>query len=227
VIVGDKEREEGIANGSNTRKNEVDENGEPIVHPTASAAVGTEDAAGAPDDAEYTDDPFIRARPLSKDEAESGRYTIFDVVLPLPGYDVVYPSNDVGKFYEEFMASEIGGGLDPHNMRRAWKEISLSGGYRKMMARPLGQGVEVDVKAYQSPDAQLVQTDLEKLEKREPASTSVPQSAEEQAQTGGKDQLAILLKLKLGSSQYATMALRELTKGGAAGYRPEYSLSKR
>jgi tRNA pseudouridine13 synthase len=228
VIVGDKEREEGNANGSNTRKNEVDENGEPIVHPTASTALGTEEAANAPHDDDYTDDPFIRARPLSKDEAESNRYSIFDVVLPLPGYDVLYPSNVIGEFYKEFMASEIGGELDPHNMRRAWKEISLSGGYRRMMARPLGHGVEAEVKVYHSPDAQLVQTDLEKLTKGDEASAEVPQpTVEGQAQSGGKEQLAIILKLKLGSSQYATMALRELTKGGAMGYRPEYSLSKR
>jgi tRNA pseudouridine13 synthase len=229
VIVGDKEREEGIANGTNARKNEVDENGEPIVHPSASAALGTEEAANASLDDEYTDDPFIRARPLSKDEAESNRYSIFDVVLPLPGYDVVYPNNAIGEFYKEFMASENGGGLDPHNMRRAWKEISLSGGYRKMMARPLGHGVEADVKIYRNPDAQLVQTELETLQKGNQKSAEALQPAEEgQAQPAGEEQrLAIVLKLQLGSSQYATMALRELTKGGATGYRPEYSLSKR
>lgn len=42
-------------------------------------------------------------RPLSCEELE--KYTIFDVVLPLPGYDVVYPDNlkdDYKEVIEEY-----------------------------------------------------------------------------------------------------------------------------
>lgn len=222
VVVGEKERQEGLASGG-ARKDEVDESGEPIVKPSASAAVGTQEHADAGPADEYTDDPFVRARPLSKEEAESGRFTILDVVLPLPGYDVEYPSNAIGDFYKEFMASDAGGGLDPHNMRRAWKETSLSGGYRKMMARPLGQYVQVEVKPYQGAEVQLLDTELEKMQKADgTAKATEPASTEE-----GEQRLAIILRLRLGSSQYATMAVRELTKGGATAYKPEYSVTNR
>lgn len=42
-------------------------------------------------------------RPLSSEELD--KYTIFDVVLPLPGYDVVYPDNlkdDYKQVIEEY-----------------------------------------------------------------------------------------------------------------------------
>lgn len=223
VVVGEKERAEGVANGNNRPAEEVDEHGEPIVHPSASAGYEAAPSVGE------VDDPFVRARPLSREEAESGRFSVFDLVLPLPGFDVIYPQNELGKFLEDFMASEQGGGLDPHNMRRAWKDISLSGGYRKMMARPLGAGVQVEVKAYSGIDEQMVQTDLEKLEKltkTEPQDESAPENGPD-AGLSGKDKLAVILKLQLGSSQYATMALRELTKGGASSFTPNYSVTNR
>ena len=44
-------------------------------------------------DASDPSDPFAhsRARPLTASEADSGLYTIHDIVLPQPGYDVIYP----------------------------------------------------------------------------------------------------------------------------------------
>lgn len=208
VVVGEKEQQEGAPVANGIKRDEVDEAGEPIIHPTAADP-------SAPNSAPTSDDPFVRARPLSKEEAESGRYSIFDVVLPLPGFDVLYPSNEIGKFYVDFMACEEGGALDPYNMRRSWKDISLSGSYRKMFTRPLG-AVEAEVRSYSAVDEQMVQTDLEKLEGK-PAPSVVKTSSE------GDDKVAVVLKLQLASSQYATMALRELTKGGAVGYRPDYS----
>ena len=46
----------------------------------------------------------------------------------------------------------------------------------------------------------------------------VPES-EEQA----KKKLAVILKFQLGTSMYATVALRELSRGGIASYKPEFS----
>lgn len=199
VIVGEKDEDTGPA------KTEVDDDGEAVFHPA-------ED-----DSAPLGDDPFTRARPLTKAEVESGKYNVFDIVLPLPGFDVSYPANEIGEFYKTFMASEAGGGLDPHNMRRSWKDISLSGGYRKMMARP-GNDFGFEVRKYVDDGEQMVETDLERLEgsNRQTAAGTIGQG-------GDKSKIAVVLKMQLGSSQYATVALRELTKGGAANFRPDYS----
>jgi tRNA pseudouridine13 synthase len=199
VIVGEKDEPK-----EETGEVELDQDGEPVVRPSG-------------DDSSKPEDPFTRARSLTKEEAESGKYNIFDVVLPLPGWDVEYPKNSIGKYYEELMASEIGGGLDPHKMRRNWKDASLSGSYRKMMSKP--GGLTVEVKRCSDELEQLVETDAEKVLKQ---NGQAQENGQGQAEVKG-DKLAVVLNMQLGSSQYATMALRELTKGRALAYTPEFS----
>ncbi|KAK5107517.1 hypothetical protein LTR62_001047 [Meristemomyces frigidus] len=220
VIVGEKDDRPVV-------QDEVDEAGEPIIRPSG-------------EDAGIAEDSFTRARPVSKQEAESDKHTIFDIVLPQPGFDVLYPSNAIGDFYKEFMASEQGGGLDPYSMRRSWKDASMSGGYRKMMARPL-QGVGWEVIPYGGMEEQLVGTDMDVIQKREREQGQTNGGVGREGVDGngdvhmeslsevagapavGKDKLALVLRFQLGSSQYATMALRELTKGGALAYKPEFN----
>lgn len=207
-----------------------DQDGEFIINPA-----GTENANAA-------DADFERARALTAAEAASGQYTIWDIVLPQPGYDVEYPANAIGEFYKDFMGSEQGGGLDPHNMRRPWREISLSGGYRKFLARPL-QPLSFTVHAYTKSDEQFVETDLQRLQQGRDANFGPARrngGAKEQSR-GDADadvdanmqdapevqeeasKLAVVITLQLASSQYATMALRELMKaGGVKAYKPEF-----
>ena len=255
---------------------DVDTDGEAVVLPA------TDDRATNPDDI------FERARALTAEEAESGNYSIFDIVLPTPGYDIIYPSNEIGKFYEEFMASERGGGLNPHEMRRQWKDISLSGSYRKILARP-AKDFSFEIKTYKDEDEQFVVTDLDRLglesrpqrkgysrhgkdndahhdtaETNDAEQESRPDQEEDDsrmmqdsndaahgndtgsltkiktASQGSEDieqggvsllggayrdyKIAVILKLQLGSSQYATMALRELMKsGGLKTYKADFS----
>ncbi|TVY34387.1 Multisubstrate pseudouridine synthase [Lachnellula occidentalis] len=155
VIAGDLVLVDTPAQIASAAKDEVDENGEVVVRPAA-------------DDTAVThDDLYQRARPLTAEEAESGKYTIFDIILPTPGFDIEYPANDIGDFYKEFMGSELGGGLDPANMRRKHKDFSLSGSYRPLMAK-VGQDLSFEVSAYRSETEQLVETDTEKLDKLRP-----------------------------------------------------------
>lgn len=213
-------REQADKMDTSTKPAEVDADGEIIVQPE-------ED-----DRATDLDDLFERARALTKEEADGGKYTIFDVVLPTPGYDILYPANDMAEHYKSFMASERGGGLDPYDMRRSWKDISLSGSYRKLLARPMGD-VTFDVKAYGGDDEQFVETDLDKMLKggklsdrsqtRHVASSAGNGEGETAPETKVEDKIAVILKLQLGSSQYATMALRELMgPGGLQTYKPDY-----
>lgn len=140
------------ANADKLEVEELDQNGEVVVLPAA------DDAAVS------TDDMFQRARPLSAEEAASGKFSIFDIVLPTPGYDIEYPMNAIGDFYKTFMGSERGGGLDPANMRRAQKDFSLSGSYRKIMGT-VGNDVTYEVKAYTEDNEQMVETDLDRINK--------------------------------------------------------------
>ncbi|KAL9607522.1 MAG: hypothetical protein Q9167_007570 [Letrouitia subvulpina] len=208
--------------GGETEKPHLDLDGDPIIVPLSVDRAAT------------ADDIFTRARYLSETEASSGAFSIFDIVLPTPGFDILYPANPSGDIYKEFMDSEAGGGLDPGNMRRKWRDVSLSGSYRKLLAKPIGEvGWEVRRYGDKGEDEQFLKTDLEVLEGEKKGvegqraekgvedgeSKDTGKEDEEEGEgtgTGeeGMDKLAVILRLKLGSSQYATMALRELMKEG-------------
>ena len=149
VIIKKEDQEASSANPG------VDADGEVVVQ------------AAEDDRAVELDDIFTRARPLSQPETESGKYSIFDIVLPTPGFDVVYPSNEIGTFYTSFMAGERGGGLDPNDMRRPYKDFSLSGSYRNLIALPL-KPVTFELRSYVHEDEQFVETDLERLRSATP-----------------------------------------------------------
>ncbi|KAI4254904.1 MAG: hypothetical protein LQ352_002832 [Teloschistes flavicans] len=131
----------------------VDQDGEPIVE-------------AKPEDRAYNaEEIFERARHITESELNMPgcEITIFDIVLPLPGYDVLYPANATGQVYKDYMCSMEGGHLDPLDMRRNWRDISLAGAYRKFLARPLGD-IEWGIKAYGSNgEEQFVETDLDRL----------------------------------------------------------------
>ncbi|RGP60155.1 hypothetical protein FSPOR_10838 [Fusarium sporotrichioides] len=111
---------------------------------------------------EDDEDTPVRARPLTAEEAASGNYTIFDIVLPTPGYDVVYPENGMGEFYKEFMGRDENGNLDPYKMRRMRREFSLPGRYRKIMNRFLATP-SAEVRAYSDDTEQMHPTDLDNI----------------------------------------------------------------
>ncbi|OJD30189.1 pseudouridine synthase [Diplodia corticola] len=200
---------------------EVDEYGEVVINPQG------DNAASASGD-------FERARALTVEEASSGLYSIFDVVLPQPGWDIEYPKNDIGQFYSEYMLDpKRGGGVDPHNMRRKWRDISLPGGYRKLMAKSLG-AVGFEIKTYRSDEEELVETDLSKLVKEgksvtlEDTKKKMMRAYSERpaaapADADAEEKIAAVLTFQLGSSTYATMALRELMKGGTEAYKPDFT----
>lgn len=52
------------------------------------------------DASEDTEKKYIREIKFLTEE-DLNNYTIFDVVLPLPGYDVEYPKNVVREWYKE------------------------------------------------------------------------------------------------------------------------------
>ncbi|KAJ3039678.1 hypothetical protein HDV00_012022 [Rhizophlyctis rosea] len=171
------------------------------LHPVVGDLVDTSGAAEAMSVDEDGDETAAKpdknsAIILLEDEEQAKKYSMEDVVLPLPGYGVIYPKNDIGKKYVEVMAKD---GLDPHNMQRKHKTSNLSGGYRKVISKP--GNVQWKFYRYNNPHIPLSQTDLDRLR-----SASEPESIPD------GEHLAVVLELTLGQSQYATMALREVMK---------------
>ncbi|KAK3357164.1 pseudouridine synthase [Lasiosphaeria hispida] len=106
------------------------------------------------------EDFYAQAYALTAEDVASGKYTIFDVVLPTPGWDVMYPRNDIGDYYAEFMGKEENGGLNPYDMRRRQKEFSLSGSYRHIIGRFIIEP-EYAIRLYHDDTQQLYPTDLD------------------------------------------------------------------
>ncbi|XP_060548661.1 pseudouridylate synthase 7 homolog isoform X3 [Pantherophis guttatus] len=130
------------------------------------------------------------------EEADVDNYTIHDVVMPLPGFDVIYPKHKIGESYKEMLASD---NLDINNMKHKIRDYSLSGAYRKVIIRP--QNVSWELIEYDDPKIPLFTTDLDKLEGKIPAALA----------TGGKYK-ALKMEFSLPPSAYATMAIREVLK---------------
>lgn len=165
----------------------------------------------------------VRARALTEEEAASGRYTVYDLVLPTPGYQVVYPDNDVGAFYAEFMGREENGGLDPRRMQRMRREFSLPGRYRKVMNRFLA-APSIAFRTYTDEKEQMHPTDLDVIRAagggsaEEPEAKKAKTEGEEGAEKNGEavseetatEKIAAVVKFQLGRSAYATVTLREL-----------------
>ncbi|WVQ93983.1 hypothetical protein IAU59_001061 [Kwoniella sp. CBS 9459] len=124
-------------------------------------------------------------------------HTIFDVVVPLPGWDVDYPGGEIGELYEKLLKAD---GLDAHRMRRDQREFSLPGSYRRMILRPIS--LKWTHIQYTDPDLSLVQSDEDAILGLNPPVTNDPE---------GKFR-ALKIELTLGSATYATMCLREITK---------------
>ncbi|XP_059916356.1 pseudouridylate synthase 7 homolog [Gadus macrocephalus] len=134
------------------------------------------------------------AHMLSAEEAKG--LSIHDIVMPLPGYDVIYPSHHVGKGYREMLTAD---GLDIDTMRHKVKDYSLAGAYRRVVIRP--SDVSWQVIQYDDPRVSLVHTDVEKLEDKPGPVFN----------TEGKYR-ALRMEFSLPPSTYATMAIREVLK---------------
>lgn len=113
-------------------------------------------------------------------------YTIFDVVMPLPGYDVKVPAGEVGQMYKDLVEQEFRLVAEDCFQPKTKALWDLPGALRLIMARP--RDVEHSIGFYDEPDADL---DAAKLGPE------------------GKHK-AVVISFSLPSSCYATMALREI-----------------
>lgn len=147
----------------------------------------------------------VKVKSITKEDVESGKYSIYDVVLPTPGFKVQYPTNEkLAQVYVQTMAQD---GLDPYKMGRRIKEFSLTGSYRNLMTRP--ENLTYKIVKYSDNSVPLVRTDLEILRlKKEGKDVEriIKVEGDEATKT------AVVLTMQLGVSSYATMAMREFMK---------------
>ncbi|XP_061178701.1 pseudouridylate synthase 7 homolog [Saccostrea echinata] len=124
------------------------------------------------------------------------QYTIQDVLLPLPGFDIKYPDNEVGKWYSDLLEAD---GLTMEGLKHSNKQYALPGAYRRLLLVPS----DLNWKMYKYTDVtkELTLSDLD-LIKQKPEPVSEPDGTAN----------ALKIQMSLPQSCYATMALREVLK---------------
>lgn len=128
-------------------------------------------------------------------EDELGQYTIFDIVLPLPGYDISYP-DFMKDYYKEALAEYD---LTLEMPKQKVKTYTLSGTYRNILMSV--NDLSWKTLNYKEQNDNLILSDFEQLKgQQEPVNVE-----------GGKFK-ALVMEFSLCSSSYATMVIREIMK---------------
>ncbi|CAA7041194.1 unnamed protein product [Microthlaspi erraticum] len=190
------------------------------------------------DDTAVVDLPGERSdlvKVVGKEDIEAGTYSTSDIVLPLPGSRIIYPSNDIAEVFHDLAKKD---GISLTESIHGVKEFSITsmtGGYRRVFQKPID--FEWELLTYTDSNKPLAETDLYRITMEKPvdkvgeiedesmkSDTNPPEtdlkdqtdSKKDEKDTGNQDseqtQLALKMALTLPSSCYATMAIRELLK---------------
>ncbi|KAK9818597.1 hypothetical protein WJX74_008127 [Apatococcus lobatus] len=145
---------------------------------------------------------------VTAEEAATGKYSIDEVVLPLPGTNISLPKHDTAQVYQRLAdLDSISLGSSPHSVKE-FSMTSLTGDYRHLLHRP--RNLTWRQFGYSQPDEDLLSKDnvIQELPtSNQAASTGAETVALEEAPFQ-----ALHLTFSLPSSCYATMLIRELTK---------------
>ena len=168
---------------------------------------------------------------VSKDHDISS-ISILDVVLPLPGYDIIYPEHLTKKVYLDLVERE---GLslpirkdEDEDIGIQHAEFCLShwpGTYRHVVCKP--KDVVCDIMTYTNENDDLMTTELRMPDEKAQPTRCVRmyqnESGMEQGANGrrltaetidcqNQEKIALQVSFTLPSSSYATVAIREVTK---------------
>ncbi|CAN6981524.1 unnamed protein product [Brassica oleracea var. botrytis] len=155
------------------------------------------------------------------EDVEAGTYPTSDIVLPLPGSRVIYPSNDIAEIFHDLAKKD---GISLTESIHGVKEFSITsmtGGYRRVFQKPID--FEWELLTYTDSNKPLAETDLDRITMEKPvdkvgsaeeteSDSNQPESCETDLKDSEQTQLALKMALTLPSSCYATMAIRELLK---------------
>jgi len=176
---------------------------------------------------------------VTEEDVSNKAFDITNIVLPLPGSRVQYPTNSTGKFYDVVL-NELG--MTSDMWKQTNREFSLGGDYRYIICKP--SDITYDIKRYTDPKAPLLKTDLMHIQGNELSDHEIieqsknAESKEDGSCSGEKNSgkveekentdatnvapiekyenkeelLGLVIGFTLPPSSYATIALRELMK---------------
>ncbi|CAH0514847.1 unnamed protein product [Peronospora belbahrii] len=148
-------------------------------------------------------------------EANVDQYSIDDVVLPLPGHAVKYPTNEIGAVYRKLLTTD-GIDLNAHFGPDGSQTYLLDGSYRNLVSKPTR--VSFRLQRYTDPTKPLISNDVDALLANSPAALLGSSIAKDAASNLSKEvtenasQRALVLEFDLEYGSDATIAIRELMK---------------
>lgn len=180
------------------------------------------------------DEKNLPVKAVDEEDLLQNKYTIDDVVLPLPGSRAMYPANDVADVYHNLAGKDnISLTESVHNVKE-FSITSMSGAHRRVFQKPVD--FEWEILKYTDASTPLAYTDLDilgnsksenKIQREDGANGSNvngsdncddamqgDSKAEGATQSSNSEaaQTALKLSFTLPASCYATMAIRELLK---------------
>ncbi|XP_057722660.1 multisubstrate pseudouridine synthase 7 [Arachis stenosperma] len=112
---------------------------------------------------------------VTAEDLNLGCYTIEDVILPMPGSRVIYPTNDVAKVYHDLADKDrISLTECVHNVKE-FSITNVTGSYRRVFQKPIN--FEWELLKYADSTKPLVETDLDKIIKSKPVNGVRPVGA--------------------------------------------------
>lgn len=138
---------------------------------------------------------------VTDDDVKMNRFTIKDIVIPLLGYESVFPTN-IADYLMQLLARED---FTLDVFSKCDSSLRTRGSYRKVVN--FAQNFQWSWKQYSDLNEDIVRTELSNF-KSGKAKTLVSESN----LTEVKSQKALVLDFQLSPGTYATMLIRELTK---------------
>ena len=131
-------------------------------------------------------------------EENINKYSFYDLVIPIVGYEIYYPKNDIKDYIEDLLKKDD---LSFKDFEYQAVNFNSTGYFRKVIEKPLNV-VSYDIIKHDDPDIDL-QTPYYNVESHPKVS--------------GNKYTSIRFIFQLPQSTYATMLFRELTKSSSSG----------
>ena len=139
---------------------------------------------------------------LTQNDIDLNTYKMSDVVLPVPGYDIILPSHSIRDIYTKVLEKD---GLSFDHFSKCDVNYRSKGTYRYIVQYP--KSFEYSISSYDDPNDEINSTELTKM--RQDNNDARKDIASIDKVNGRR---AVTLKFTLMPGIYATMLLREITK---------------
>ncbi|KAK4273551.1 hypothetical protein QN277_021931 [Acacia crassicarpa] len=145
------------------RKDNAAKNGTGFVSPDCSDSFNNGDNSSNEDEELDVHEENSHVKVITAEDLKAGCYTIDDVILPMPGSRVVYPTNDVAQVYHDLAKKDAISLTDSVHNVKEFSITSMTGSYRRVFQKPIN--FEWELLTYNDSGKPLAETDLDKMGK--------------------------------------------------------------